>query len=111
MAGTSLLVQALPNIVHEEIYGKAIAALGLSNASAEERVKALLDMPGEQLVAQLPPGIVAPALDGDLILPGTTYAEIGKPGSSFIPGKEWCQDLLIGDNEMDVRWNSIPFWV
>lgn len=105
MAGTSLLLQALPNIAHEENYEKAMAALGLSDAPAQERVKALLEMPGEELVAQLPPGITfAPALDGDLILPGTTYTEIAKPGSSFLPGKEWCQDLLVGSNEIDVCW-------
>ncbi|KAJ5792605.1 uncharacterized protein N7503_008583 [Penicillium pulvis] len=102
MAGTSLLLHALPNIAHEENYEKAMAALGLSDAPPEERVKTLLEMPGEELVAQLPPGIAfAPALDGDLILPGTTYTEIRKPGSSFLPGKEWCQDLLIGNNEID----------
>ncbi|KAJ5643447.1 uncharacterized protein N7484_005954 [Penicillium longicatenatum] len=97
MAGTSLLVQALPNIVHEEIYEKAIAALGLSNAKGESSSRHA----GRAAGSSASPGIVAPALDGDLILPGTTYAEIGKPGSSFIPGKEWCHDLLIGDNEMD----------
>ncbi|KAJ5924523.1 carboxylesterase [Penicillium verhagenii] len=102
MAGTSLLLQALPNIAHEENYEKSMAALGLADAPAEERVKALLEMPGEDLVAQLPPGIsYAPALDGDLILPGTTYTEIAKQESSFLPGKAWCQDLLIGDNEID----------
>lgn len=110
MAGTSLLLHALPNIAHEENYEKAMAALGLSDAPPEERVKALLGMPGEELVAKLPPGIAfAPALDGDLILPGTTYTEIAKPGSSFLPGKEWCQDLLIGNNEIDVCWNPSPF--
>ncbi|KAJ6096396.1 hypothetical protein N7486_007142 [Penicillium sp. IBT 16267x] len=102
MAGTSFLLHALPNIAHEENYEKAMAALGLSDAPAQERVKALLEMPGEELVAQLPPGIAfAPALDGDLVLPGTTYTEIGKPDSSLIPGKAWCQDLLIGHSEID----------
>ncbi|KAJ5760370.1 carboxylesterase [Penicillium odoratum] len=102
MAGTSCLLQALPNIFHEENYANAIAALGLSDVSSEERLKALLEMPGEDLVARLPPSIsFAPALDGDLILPGATYTEIGKPSSNLLPGKEWCQDLLIGDNEID----------
>ena len=106
MSGTSLLLQALPFEAHEENYKKVMAALGLIDATTEERIKALLEMPGDELVAKLPPPILsAPALDGDIILPGATYTEIGKLDSTVLPGKSWCQDLLIGDAEMDVRVN------
>ncbi|KAJ5159476.1 uncharacterized protein N7482_006480 [Penicillium canariense] len=102
MSGTSLLVQALPYEVHEDNYEKAMAQLGLADASAEDRIKALLDMPGQELVAKLPPSILfVPALDGDIIYPGVTYAELGRLQSKVFSGKHWCKDLLIGDAEID----------
>jgi hypothetical protein len=104
MSGTSLFVQPLPYEVHEQNYKKAMAALGLADATAEERVKALLEMPGHELIAKLPPSVlVAPAIDSDIVLPGVTYTELGKPNSEALPGNSWCQDLLIGDAEIDVR--------
>lgn len=104
MSGTSLLVQALPYEMHEENYKTAMAALGLADAPSEERVKTLLEMAGDELIAKLPPTVlVAPALDSDLVLPGVTYTELGKLNSKALPGNSWCQDLLIGDAEIDVR--------
>ena len=103
MSGTSLFVQALPYNVHEENYAIAIAALGLNDLTAEDRVKALLNMPSHELLAKLPPSIlVAPAIDSDIVLPDVTYTELGKKGSKVLPGHSWCQDLLIGDAEADV---------
>lgn len=80
-----------------------MVALGLENASAEDRVKALLELPGQELVTKLPPSVrFVPALDGDVIQSGVTYAEVGKRESQVLLGKEWCKDLLIGDAEVDV---------
>ncbi|KAJ5194583.1 uncharacterized protein N7498_008021 [Penicillium cinerascens] len=102
MSGTSLFVPALPYEVHEENYKHAMAALGLNDIAAEERVKALLEMPGHELIAKLPPSVlVSPAIDSDIVLPGITYNELGKPNSKALPGHSWCQDLLIGDAEVD----------
>ncbi|KAJ5674410.1 alpha/beta-hydrolase [Penicillium maclennaniae] len=102
MSGTSLFVQALPFNVHEENYANAIAALGLTDLTAEDRLKALLNMPSHELLAKLPPSIlVAPAIDSEIVLPGVTYTELGKKDSNVLPGNSWCQDLLIGDAEAD----------
>ncbi|KAJ5894816.1 hypothetical protein N7495_006507 [Penicillium taxi] len=102
ISGTSLLLPALPYPVHEDNYQKAITALGLQNATAEERVKALVEMPGSDLVNKLPPSILSmPALDGDFIQPGVTYTELLKSDSSILPGKRWCKDLFIGDAAID----------
>lgn len=110
MSGTSLFVQALPYNVHEENYAKAIAALGLTDLTAEERVKALLNLPGHELLAKLPPSIlVAPAIDTDIVLPGITYAKLAKENSKALPGNSWCQDLLIGDAEVDVCSHATGF--
>lgn len=103
MSGTSLLVQALPYDAHEDNYKRAMEALGMTASSAEERVEALLDMPGQELIAKLPPSVLtAPAIDGDLVRPGVTYAELGKLDSDILPGNSWCRELLIGDAEIDV---------
>lgn len=78
-------------------------ALGLADAPAEERVKALLEMPGQELISKLPPSVLtAPAIDDDLVRSGVTYEELGKLDSEVLPGIKWCQELLIGDAEIDV---------
>lgn len=108
MSGTSLLIQPLSYEMHEENYQKAMAAIGLENAPAEDRVKALLEMPGQELVTKLPPSVrFVPALDGSFIQSGVTYAQIGKRDSTMLPGKDWCKELLIGDAEVDVCWPCI----
>lgn len=108
MSGTSLLIRSLPYEMHEENYQKAMVALGLENASAEDRVKALLEMPGQALVTKLPSSVrFVPALDGDFIQSGVTYAEVVKRDSAVLPGKGWCKELLIGDAEVDVCWPLI----
>lgn len=103
MSGTSLLVRALPYDGHEDNYKRAMDAFGLADVSAEERVKALLEMPGQELISKLPPSVLtAPAIDNDLVRGGVTYEELGKLTSNVLPGNEWCRELLIGDAEIDV---------
>lgn len=103
MSGSSLLIQALPYEMHEENYRKGMAALGLEDASTEDRVKALLEMPGQELVTKLPPSVrYVPALDSDIVVTGVTHSEVGNLESKVIPRKAWCQELLIGDAEVDV---------
>lgn len=105
MSGSSLLVQPLPYEIHEENFQKAMAALGLADASPEDRVKALLEMPGQELITKLPPSVrYVPALDSDLVVPGVTHSEVGNLESKALPGKDWCKELLIGDAEVDVCW-------
>ncbi|KAJ5690785.1 hypothetical protein N7462_005177 [Penicillium macrosclerotiorum] len=109
MSGTSLLTKALPYELHEENYKRAVAALDLTDATAEERVKALLEMPGQKLIAKLPPSVFqAPALDNDIVYPGVTYTKLAEMDSNTLPGKSWCQDLLVGNAEVDVRLPTLP---
>lgn len=97
-------MQALSYEEHEENYKLAIAALGLTDSSAEDRVKALLEIPGQELFAKLPPSVrYTPVLDNDIVISGVTHSAVGSPESKTLPGKEWCKDLLIGDAEVDVR--------
>jgi hypothetical protein len=103
MSGTCLLIQPLPYDLHEQNYQQAIAALGLADAGSEERIRALLETPGDDLVARIPPTVLAvPAIDGDMVSSAVTYAQVADKGSDFPRGKKWCEDLMIGDAQMDV---------
>lgn len=109
MSGTCLAIQPLPYVAHEANYEQVIEYLGLCDMTPEQRINALVEMPGDELVAKLPPSVMhAVAVDGDLVLPGATFHELGNPASDFLPGKEWCSDLLIGNLEFDVRLYQTP---
>ncbi|EAW16306.1 putative carboxylesterase [Aspergillus fischeri NRRL 181] len=102
MSGTCLLIQPLPYDLHEQNYQQAIAALGLANASSEERIRALLETPGDDLVAKIPPTfLAAPAIDRAMVTSVVTYAQVADKGSDIPRGKKWCEDLMIGDAQMD----------
>lgn len=104
MSGTYFLSQPLPYEVHEQNYEKAISALGLSNSSSpEERIKALLEMPAADAVAQLPPSILSsPAIDGDIVPSTPSRSETASTTSDAPRGKNWCEDLMVGDAQIDV---------
>jgi carboxylesterase type B len=103
ISGTYFLSQPLPYDAHEQNYQKAISALGLSDATPAERIKALLERPGSDIVSQLPPSILAaPAVDGDIVPAAPSHAHTGSTTSDVPKGKNWCTDLMIGDAQMDV---------
>jgi carboxylesterase type B len=103
MSGTYFLTQPLPYEAHEQNYQKAVSALGLSGAAPEERIKALLEIPADDIVSRLPPSILAvPAVDGDIVPSAPSRAETGRSNSSEPRGKNWCHELMIGDAQMDV---------
>ncbi|KAL2222273.1 putative carboxylesterase [Thermoascus aurantiacus ATCC 26904] len=108
MSGTYLLVQPLPYSVHEEGYRQAMKALGLENATPEERIKALLETPPQDLISKIPPSVpVAPAVDGDLIPSALTYAQTADKTEKTLKAKAWCKDLLIGDAQIDASVISV----
>lgn len=103
MSGSFFLLPPLPYEVHEKNYQQAMAALGLANATPEERIKALLEIPGQELTGKLPPSVqFVPALDGDIVPAGVTYAQVSDQGSNVPRGKTWCNELMVGDTQMDV---------
>ncbi|GKZ68625.1 hypothetical protein AnigIFM50267_003364 [Aspergillus niger] len=104
MSGSRFFVQALPYDAHEGNYRQAISALGLENATSDERIKALLETPGQDLLAKLPPSVLtAPAVDGDMVPSTVTYAQVADRTSNIPKGKQWCRDLLIGDAQYDTN--------
>ncbi|KAJ5967319.1 hypothetical protein N7501_003567 [Penicillium viridicatum] len=102
MSGTFLLVRALPYEVHEKNYLRAIEALGLTNVTTEARIQALLETPGHEIISKISDtALTAPAIDGDMVLPGMTFADVEKCRSDVPRGKAWCRELMIGDAQTD----------
>lgn len=105
MSGTNLLISPMPLAVHEQGYKAAIKAWGLDGLSPEDRVKAILDTPASELVAKLPPTVpIGLAADGDAIPTPPSFARISDRSSSgYLHGISWCEEILIGDAQHDVR--------
>ncbi|KAL2856426.1 Alpha/Beta hydrolase protein [Aspergillus pseudoustus] len=102
MSGTYFLTQPLPYEAHEQNYQKAVVALGLSDTTPEERIKALLAIPAGEIVSRLPLSILAvPAIDGDIIPSAPSHAETSRTASNEPRGKGWCRELMIGDARVD----------
>lgn len=105
MGGTNLLMKPLPEGVNEQNYDKVLHLLNLHHLPAQERVKALRNMPAEDILAALPPGLpFLPTTGGDLDLPINNFEEtyLGESQGIMHPGKSWCKEIMIGDCQMDV---------
>lgn len=103
MSGTYFLTEPLSYEIHEQNYRQATAALGLSNATTEERLSVLLETPGQEFLSKIPPSILsAPAIDGDMVLSAATHAQTADKSSNIPKGKSWCRELMIGDAQTDV---------
>lgn len=130
MSGTPLMLKPLTPEEAEKSYEQVISALGLENATTEERIHYLLRMAPEELVARTPAEVqLSPFVDGALIpealtfdsfstnLDATLYQMFGinEPGSLSsstpprlksninLPCSKWCKNLLIGDCQTDVH--------
>ncbi|KAJ5611260.1 hypothetical protein N7510_007979 [Penicillium lagena] len=102
LSGSFFLIRARLYEAHEGNYQQVIAALGLSDATPEKRLKALLETPVQDLVAKIPPSaLTAPAIDGDIVHSDVSFEEVGKQDSNLPCGKSWCQDLMLGDAGQD----------
>ena len=105
MSGTFLIPQPAPRDVHEANYQQVIEILGLQEAPGEERIRVLLETPAKGLVEKLPPSAL-PAVDGDMVQTAPTFAQVSDRDSNVPKGKAWCEDLLVGDMQMDVSFRS-----
>lgn len=103
MSGTYFVAQALPFEVHEQNYERAMAALGLSDLSPEERIKALVQMPGPEIVEKLPPPVLmtAPAIDDCYVKSAVTYSQTMDSNANMSEARKVCKDLLIGNIHLD----------
>jgi hypothetical protein len=97
----------LPPPVSEFAYASVVEGLGLGAYSEHDRVEALVKTSVETLLARFPTFSLPlmPVVDGDLIPGPASFPQISVKTDqpTFpIPGKKWCEELLIGDCQFDV---------
>ena len=100
--GTFLLRKPLPPQAHEAMYQGAINELGLDKLSPKERINALLTKPMEEIIGNLQKSAFNAVVDGELIGSEASYSAVASHDSESIPGKKWCQALMVGDCQFDV---------
>lgn len=101
MSGTPLMLKPVTSSDAESTYDAIIAAFGLENASVEERIKRLISIAPDELVAKTPmTARLAPFLDGVVLHDAVTFESLAKGLDT--PGSKWCEELMIGDCQHDV---------
>lgn len=111
MSGSALMLKPLPLPVSEFVYASVVKALDLENLSGPERVKYILEVPIKDLLEKIPPTMpLIPVVDGD-IFPGVpTFSQISNKAEDPmypVPGKHWCEYLMIGDCQFDISRQSL----
>ncbi|KAF3386206.1 Lipase 2 [Penicillium rolfsii] len=110
MGGTNLFMQPLPHEVVETTYEAIVDRLGLGGLSPSERVKTLVSLETQKLLsATRPSDALLPSLGGVAGVQHHTYAELyhGTAGQLDLPGREWCQQIMVGDCQMDASILSL----
>ncbi|CAH0003205.1 unnamed protein product [Clonostachys byssicola] len=103
MGGHALLMTPIPLETANEAYVKVVDCLGLKDLPPEQRVKKLRTIPHKEIIDKVPISIPnRPVIDGTLFQRALTSREVENlTDTDSIPGKAWCQDLLIGDCQAD----------
>ncbi|KAF3395339.1 Lipase 3 [Talaromyces pinophilus] len=113
MGGTNLLIPPLPEIIAEQTYQRVIDRLGLSKLEPSARVKALTELSTRELLSVMSPkDPLLPTFGGEVGVRFRTYADIyeGDLEKLNLPGKEWCEDIMVGGCQMDasILSNMLP---
>ncbi|EUC44269.1 hypothetical protein COCMIDRAFT_98770 [Bipolaris oryzae ATCC 44560] len=103
--GTPLLVLPIPESVAESAYQNVIEAFGLAELSPEDRIKALLALPVDDLWQKAPPSApMVPSIDNETV-PGfpdfSTVSSQEEKTNFLLPGRKWCKALMLGDSKLD----------
>lgn len=109
------MFKPIPEAVAEAAYQNVIKAFGLEDKSPEDRVKALLTIPVDDLWQKVPMGTpLIPSMDGETV-PGEpsflTVASKEDDPRFLIPGRKWCSALMIGESKLDVSIYACIFLV
>lgn len=103
--GGSPIIQPIPQGVAEIAYGIVTSALGLDKLSPADQVKALLDIPAEELASKLAKvGYpLAAVIDDDVVKTPTTYTGLANTDAleTIFPGIKWCKTIMMGDCQFD----------
>jgi hypothetical protein len=118
LGGTPILLKPLPLPVTERAYRNVIRALDFEASSVDIRVKKLVSISPEELVAKTPMETpLTPFLDGSLVPLLTSFITLiqdAKTMEAEVPGRKWCKELMFGICQHDVRfriasYSSRPF--
>jgi carboxylesterase type B len=106
MSGSTLLKGPAPMASADVNYQKASKVLDLDSLTPQERVQKLVSMDGQQLRATLlehglAPMVALPLVDGDICPVDVDFKTV-MDGSLNLPGRQWCESVLLGDCEFDV---------
>lgn len=106
MSGSTLLMGPSPQARAETSYQKAVKALDLESLSPEERIQKLVSMDGQLLRTTLlqrgvGSQVSVPLVDGE-ICPVEVDFESVMNGSLSLPGRQWCESVMMGDCAFDV---------
>jgi hypothetical protein len=104
-------MQPLPEQVSEQTYKEVVSRLGLTQLEPSARVKALVQTPTKELLSAISQKYpLQPTMGGDLGIKSSTYAEIYEGSSKLdLPGRQWCEEIMVGDSQMDVRYQPFFF--
>ncbi|CAG5169765.1 uncharacterized protein ALTATR162_LOCUS7077 [Alternaria atra] len=105
--GAILLFKPIPEFVAESSYQQAIEAFGLKDKSPEDRIKALLSIPLDDLWQKVPPTApMLPSIDG-ITMPGSpdflTVSSQEDSPTFMMPGRKWCKAFMIGESKLDAN--------
>ena len=94
--------------IQERTYQQVVSILGLESLSADERIKKLLTLPTDEVIAKLPPTVAFfPTIDGDIIPVRPTFTSVADKSDQSMPGKQWADALMIGNSEFDVSRDRV----
>lgn len=110
MSGSTLLKGPSPLAVADGNYQEALKVLDLDSLAPQERLQKLVSMDGQQLRSTLfehgvAPLVSIPLVDGDLCPVGVDFKSV-MDGSLSLPGRKWCESVLLGDCAFDVSKTS-----
>ncbi|KAF2874797.1 carboxylesteras-like protein [Massariosphaeria phaeospora] len=105
--GAVLLFAPIPPSVAEGVYEKVMEAFGLTDKSPEDRIKALLTIPADELWQKVPMGLpLTPSIDGETVPGAPNFAQVSSQSDDpemQIPGRKWCSAFMIGESKMDAN--------
>ena len=86
----------------EKSYKSVVDVLGASPLSPADQLQAIINTPGEELVAKVGRKFpMGPLIDGDSIPTRTTLGSMR--GKDFFSGMCQCKRIMVGDCQLDVR--------
>ncbi|KAI2479128.1 PnbA Carboxylesterase type B [Pyrenophora tritici-repentis] len=98
-------MKLIPDSMTEAAYQQVVEALGLADKSPEDRIKALLSVPVDDLWQKVPMSApMQPSIDGDIVPGSPDFLTVSSQKESSVfkmPGRKWCKAFMIGDSKLD----------